>query len=121
MAEEEGVNSQGKNAISANHDPARDCRKERYDFLPQPLTPPGLRSVAKRPEGVEVKSSGDRDMAVNIAPKPDRRQSGDTVTYPGAPEPLKVPRTPLETRQGYHPKKVSSPTPHTLPREAAIL
>lgn len=45
-------------------------------------------------------------MSVSVAEKSQKRQSSGSVAYPGMVEPLKVPRTPLESRQGYHPKKV---------------
>ena len=42
-------------------------------------------------------------MATHLRQKADRPP---TSSMP-APEPLHVPRTPLESRQGYHPKTVS--------------
>lgn len=44
-------------------------------------------------------------MSVNVATESEKKLHG---SYPGASEPLRMPRTPLESRQGYHPKKVRS-------------
>lgn len=44
-------------------------------------------------------------MAVNVATESEKKLQG---SYPGASESLRMPRTPLESRQGYHPKKVCS-------------
>lgn len=45
-------------------------------------------------------------MSAGVVQKSEKRHSSGSFTYPGVAEPLKVPRTPLESRQGYHPKQV---------------
>jgi hypothetical protein len=41
-------------------------------------------------------------MAINVG-----KRSGGSQAYATVPEPLMVPSTPLESRQGLHPKTVS--------------
>lgn len=50
-------------------------------------------------------------MAANWGGKAERPPTAGSVSYPGVQDPLQVPRTPLESRQGYHPKAVSNITP----------
>lgn len=42
--------------------------------------------------------------ASSVGRKADNRPPTSSMSYNVAPEPLQVPRTPLESRQGYHPK-----------------
>lgn len=58
-------------------------------------------------------------MSAGVVQKSEKRHSSGSFTYPGVAEPLKVPRTPLESRQGYHPKQVRCLAPPPLARLTA--